>query len=340
MGKRIEWIDAAKGFAICGTVVSHTVPFGSFIRNFLFSFHMPLFFLLSGFTTNPPSDRKTFYKKIKKDAKSLLIPVIVFSLINFIYYFIVSNDFSVSSFFKQFGDYLLSLFWSSGVPVHGAPHLGMLWFLVSIFTARTIFNISSIVFKSDKYKIVPLSLGMIGVLLGSKQYYLPFNFDVSLVALLFISLGYLAKEYFMIIQKWFILIFIPSLFLWVQTLIDGKYIELATRNYGNSMIVFIEAICGTIVICSFIKVLCELKPFRKILTFFGLYSLVVLCAHSLDGMTYKIWNQDSIILSCAIRLSIVLAASSIYIFIKSNCKKEKINNDLIRLLAIVKLSNL
>ena len=45
MKKRIEWIDAAKGLAICGTVISHTVSFGSFVRNLLFSFHMPLFFL-------------------------------------------------------------------------------------------------------------------------------------------------------------------------------------------------------------------------------------------------------------------------------------------------------
>ncbi|WP_278969986.1 acyltransferase family protein [Megasphaera elsdenii] len=47
---RVGWIDVAKGIAIVLVIIGHTVQFGGGTRNFIFSFHMPLFFLLSGFT--------------------------------------------------------------------------------------------------------------------------------------------------------------------------------------------------------------------------------------------------------------------------------------------------
>ena len=40
--KRIEWVDIAKGIAIVLMIIGHTVPYGSKVRNFIFSFHMQL----------------------------------------------------------------------------------------------------------------------------------------------------------------------------------------------------------------------------------------------------------------------------------------------------------
>ena len=51
--KRIEWIDFAKGITIILTIVGHTVGTGkngSILRGLIFSFHMPLFFILSATT--------------------------------------------------------------------------------------------------------------------------------------------------------------------------------------------------------------------------------------------------------------------------------------------------
>ena len=42
---RVGWIDVAKGIAIVLVIIGHTVQFGGGTRNFIFSFHMPLFFL-------------------------------------------------------------------------------------------------------------------------------------------------------------------------------------------------------------------------------------------------------------------------------------------------------
>lgn len=46
--QRIDWIDTAKGLCMILVIVGHTLPYGNLMRNFIFSFHMPAFFFLTG----------------------------------------------------------------------------------------------------------------------------------------------------------------------------------------------------------------------------------------------------------------------------------------------------
>jgi len=47
--KRVDWIDVARGIAILLVIIGHTVPFESFTRVIIYSMHMPIFFILSGY---------------------------------------------------------------------------------------------------------------------------------------------------------------------------------------------------------------------------------------------------------------------------------------------------
>lgn len=74
--KRIEYVDVAKGIAILCVVAGHTFAAydpGSLQNKFIYSFHMPLFFILSGFFYKPQEFKKAFWKKVK----SLLVPYFV-----------------------------------------------------------------------------------------------------------------------------------------------------------------------------------------------------------------------------------------------------------------------
>ena len=56
-GGRLEWIDVARGIGIIAVVAGHVWTKGPF-RDALYSFHMPLFFLLSGMLSRPqPPER-------------------------------------------------------------------------------------------------------------------------------------------------------------------------------------------------------------------------------------------------------------------------------------------
>lgn len=73
---RINWIDVAKAIGILLIVLSHTLENGLF-RQAIFSFHVPLFFFLSGLTFHAVKKgvwKKRFFR--------LYLPYIIFSIVS------------------------------------------------------------------------------------------------------------------------------------------------------------------------------------------------------------------------------------------------------------------
>lgn len=52
MNNRIKTIDIAKGLGILLVVIGHSMQTGSYPMRVIWTFHMPLFFFLSGFCYN------------------------------------------------------------------------------------------------------------------------------------------------------------------------------------------------------------------------------------------------------------------------------------------------
>ena len=75
---RITEIDVAKGLGILLTIIGHTTLWETPSHNFVYSFHMPLFFFLSGLVMN--SNLKSSKKECKKLLASYLIWSLLFSL--------------------------------------------------------------------------------------------------------------------------------------------------------------------------------------------------------------------------------------------------------------------
>ena len=69
--KRIIFIDVAKGIAIVLMIIGHVLEQG-LKRSIIFSFHMPLYIITSGF----------FYKEksLKEDIKNLIINLLISDL--------------------------------------------------------------------------------------------------------------------------------------------------------------------------------------------------------------------------------------------------------------------
>ena len=75
--KRILWVDIAKALTILSVPISHTLEIEMTLRTMFFSFHMPLFFILSGFTTKLATDWKTFRARLKKNFLHLIVPAFI-----------------------------------------------------------------------------------------------------------------------------------------------------------------------------------------------------------------------------------------------------------------------
>ena len=78
--KRIAWIDIAKFVGIFAIVLGHTLREGS-LKQYLYSFHVALFFVISGVLFN--TSGKTFFTFAKKRFFTIMVPYFVFAFISF-----------------------------------------------------------------------------------------------------------------------------------------------------------------------------------------------------------------------------------------------------------------
>lgn len=85
---RLRYIDATRGFAIFLVVLGHVLNIGMnnydenhFLHRLIYSFHMPLFFFLSGFVSYKPLEKWSFLffiDYIKRKSVQLLLPTYLF----------------------------------------------------------------------------------------------------------------------------------------------------------------------------------------------------------------------------------------------------------------------
>ncbi|MEQ8199425.1 MAG: acyltransferase family protein, partial [Clostridiaceae bacterium] len=80
MNKRIEYLDIAKGILIITVILSHSPwPFAQY----MYWFHMPAFFMISGLLYRSGVD-------FKKQLLKFYIPYLVFSAIDILFDFLIS----------------------------------------------------------------------------------------------------------------------------------------------------------------------------------------------------------------------------------------------------------
>ena len=312
---RIEWIDIAKFCSIILMIVGHTVNFGSLTRNVIFSFHMPLFIILSGYTFRVDNDKIKLFDLTKKDIKRLLFPVFITCILKIMIQFYYSG-FDSGVLKELIVKELQALFWASGVSVYNFPALGALWCLCSLFWVRLIVRVVNCFFKFDSSIYFLCGMGFGGVLLGN-THFLPQNFDVILSMLIFFAVGMLWKKYEVIINKFQMFIFFISLIIWSLCLYNGIYIEMASRTYPLGLVCFLEACCGTFIVCKISDGISEIKCLNKTFSIIGKGTLLILCIHHLDWFVHSIWLQNSMLLTCVLRVLVNLIIFVVLLLLKN-----------------------
>lgn len=159
--KRIAWIDNAKAIAIFFIVLGHQLPSGE-LCGYLYSFHVPLFFFLSGLTFSADKSPKKYFKE---KAKRILIPYFAFSLVSIAVYYILNLIFHKDGLSP--GQCLLGMLIgtrSTGLMLWNNP----LWFLPCLFVLLTFaYIIKKFIFRSNKivFTIISLTVSVAAVII-------------------------------------------------------------------------------------------------------------------------------------------------------------------------------
>ena len=78
--ERIEWVDILKFLGIFAIYLGHLGSIPNNIRNFVFNYHVPLFFFISGFF-NKRIEVKEYIFYVKNSFKKYMYPYYFFALI-------------------------------------------------------------------------------------------------------------------------------------------------------------------------------------------------------------------------------------------------------------------
>ncbi len=111
---RLHWVDALKGFGIILVVFAHyKLPIA--FDTYIFSFHMPLFFFISGFLFNFVKYTESAANFVKRRFRALIIPYFAFAVLTCLFYYLLDEiytPFSVTlKFLKGNITYNLGLTW-------------------------------------------------------------------------------------------------------------------------------------------------------------------------------------------------------------------------------------
>lgn len=296
-------------------IVGHTVAPNAgkqgLLRGMIFSFHMPLFFLLSGMTTKLSGDAEQFLRRTEKSFKRLIIPVLV---TYFLICLVNIYKYGIGSDLKQYlADIVNTLVYASGVTVDSvnAPALGALWFLVALFLGRTMYDYMAFRLRKNLLYAICIVAALAGICFGKVQW-LPFSFDIVLAIMPFLMMGQIAREklltsgvdggfglsYRVRIRKSRILMLaacIAFATIWIILFFiiyksKGQYFELAIRRYPLPVISYLCALFGIAAVCTTSALVINLKHISRTLIYLGNQSMIVYLIHVVDGWWYQIWG--------------------------------------------------
>lgn len=243
---RLNWVDWAKFILIIFVVLDHTGLIDQSIDNYIVSFHMPAFFIISGYlhkVTNAPAFKANF--------KRLIVPALFYNLIGYII-FVIKKIYSVNFVF----DYhtfivkpLLGIFiYNQNV---ATPMCSIMWFLITMFVVKVIMGLLLDDKITSSIIIVALCLGISFLLINNDFKGSDFIGRIS-ISIPFYVLGYyLKKTQIMnsIITHLNIYYFISSLLLIIVTFLLSNYngrVGIFSFTFGrNLFLYYLIAIIGT-----------------------------------------------------------------------------------------------
>lgn len=282
---RQHYIDILRGIGMIFVVYGHIIRIWP-DRSYIWTFHMPLFFFISGLIFQP-TKYNTIKAFILRRSIFLLIPYILFYILCVPMWggftLLYTGNLSVIDITKEYLLMFVGNMTNSG---------GALWFLPCLFVTELIYwNINN---YFRQYLQLPISLLLmtIGYFLLKANITLPFGINIALLSLPFYSIAYLSKNY---IKKWkdknltswivsLILLFSIQLFLFKYSGLD-----LALFYIKNIVTYIPMALSGIL----FYLIISFIINKNFILEWIGKNTLVILAFHS---YVYKIilWGISSL----------------------------------------------
>lgn len=184
--KRIVWVDIAKGIGILLVLIGH-ISQNPYISSFIYCFHMPLFFIISGYLYK---DKPQY---IRKKMKTILLPYLFFAIISFVYWYFIERNIRGQTVNPI--NIFLNIWLARGGNDNYIFNVA-LWFLPCLLIVEIVFHSLIKRIKSIKHlSVVMFIFSILGYAYAKLDLIrLPFCIDVALTAIVFYFFGYCWKN--------------------------------------------------------------------------------------------------------------------------------------------------
>lgn len=264
-GKRIEFLDLAKGICIIIVVFLHA----DFSSVLLTPLYLPLFFTLSGYFF---SDYDGFLNFLIKKVNQLIVPLIFFFTLGLVIRICTNPEINLFDLIKQ--PFIEPL-------IQNAP----IWFLICLFWVNLFYYfLHTKVNYGIVRMIICLCLGFVGMILDIYSIYLPLFLGPAFSATPFFFVGVMLRktpilyktkhEKTIFISAIVILVAVITYCLMIHT---PGIIFVENKHMGGYFEILIVSIL--MVIC--FLMLCKTVKWLPIISYFGRYSIIVLGVHNL-----------------------------------------------------------
>ena len=306
---RLDFIDIAKGLGIIFVILGHSASIPLVLGRCVYSFHMPLFFILSGycFTYRPEQGYGRF---LAKNAKALLLPYLVTGGLIILSRLAASavpglleklDAAHTGEAYLSVKGWILGLLYGSGSTNTINPSwdgivysVGIIWFLLAMFFGRAFLWL---ILKSRVPWIWALILFCVSFV-SKEWFWLPLSIQPAMCSTFFLLLGYeLRRREVFISRKVPAAAWILSGAAWGYCFVFGLPVNMIDNFYGDSVV----SIFGIFTGCYFItglSVLIEkyIPALRRVLSFAGRKSLALMCSSMLCYMCWPkqfVWHKIS-----------------------------------------------
>ena len=278
--KRIESIDIAKGLGILLVVLGHQIDyFHAYIPGayrYIYLFHVPLFFFLSGMFFREDEGLWTCFKK------KLLRLFVPYLLANCLFFFVeMIRVWKLGDAYD--GDLGWKDLWLACAGLWPVPSMFSrpTWFLLILFRITLVYKLIQMLTGGRRWIMATIcaGIGISGAILAPETYML----GQTMVALPFLCLGHICGTGLMENRKLFgngvsiagAIVALPLLWLISQ----HQQTNIAVNDYGNAVLMFVGALLGILAVLWISKLISRLPRTTGVLSFVGRYTMSILIWH-------------------------------------------------------------
>ena len=307
---RLEWIDWMKALGIYLVVLGHFYSFG---EKFIYVFHIPLFFLISGFLSRKEDDKRQFWRKLWYN---LAVPMLIMVVVNFVSACVVqlwNGTFDWSTFYWFIRNVVFGM----------VAGFDTLWFVYTLILLKIIFQYCSS--KKLFYALTVVMLAFAYFYNHSERSGLPFFCSQSnavvdvCTAFPFYALGVFIRDYKYLLNVWsqkgwlIFLAVIGFLFVLVCWSYNGNVALYACCYGGNMLLFLLGGVFGSIMVFAISKLIGQT---HQLVTIISRGTIIILGLHKL--LINLIWAFFS-----ASYLDLAFAAIIVIVFVPIIIMTEK-----------------